>query len=98
MVGLQFAGLQKSLGPLLNGVVNFDFWVPNRPLIFPALRRSSPSTKKRLKARVSILSAITFRHTPMRTSKCSGSPWRPPRAWIRPNSRRTCTRQRSTQS
>ena len=37
MVGLQFAGLQKSLGPLLNGVVNFDFWVPEPTLKFPGI-------------------------------------------------------------
>ena len=37
MVGLQFAGFQKSLGPLLNGVVNFDFWVPEPTLNFPGI-------------------------------------------------------------
>jgi branched-chain amino acid transport system substrate-binding protein len=37
MVGLQFAGIQKSLGPLLNGVVNFDFWVPEPTLNFPGI-------------------------------------------------------------
>ncbi|NIR46813.1 MAG: ABC transporter substrate-binding protein, partial [Gemmatimonadetes bacterium] len=28
MVGLQFAAIQKNLGPMLNGIVNYDFWVP----------------------------------------------------------------------
>ena len=38
MVGLQFAAIQKNLGPLLNGVVNYDFWVPEPTLDFPGVR------------------------------------------------------------
>ena len=34
MVGLQFAGIQKNLGPMLNGIVNYDFWVPEPTLNF----------------------------------------------------------------
>jgi len=34
MVGLQFAAIQKNLGPLLNNVVNYDFWVPEPTLKF----------------------------------------------------------------
>lgn len=34
MVGLQFAAIQKNLGPMLNGIVNYDFWVPERTLKF----------------------------------------------------------------
>ncbi len=37
MVGLQFAAIQKNLGPLLNGVVNYDFWVPEPTLNFPGV-------------------------------------------------------------
>ncbi len=37
MVGLQFAAIQKSLGPLLNGIVNYDFWVPAPTLNFPGI-------------------------------------------------------------
>jgi branched-chain amino acid transport system substrate-binding protein len=37
MVGLQFAGIQKNLGPLLNNVVNYDFWVPEPTLKFPGI-------------------------------------------------------------
>jgi len=37
MVGLQFAAIQKNLGPLLNGVVNYDFWVPEPTLTFPGV-------------------------------------------------------------
>ena len=37
MVGLQFASIQKNLGPMLNGVVNYDFWVPAPTLNFPGI-------------------------------------------------------------
>ena len=38
MVGLQYASLQTSLGPLLNGIVNYDFWVPEPTLDFPGIQ------------------------------------------------------------
>jgi len=38
MVGLQFAMIQKNLGPLLNGIVNYDFWVPEPTLNFPGVK------------------------------------------------------------
>jgi branched-chain amino acid transport system substrate-binding protein len=34
MVGLQFAALMGKLGPSLNGIVNYDFWVPEPTLKF----------------------------------------------------------------
>ena len=34
MVGLQFASLLEKLGPQLNGIVNYDFWVPEPTLQF----------------------------------------------------------------
>ncbi len=37
MVGLQFASIQQNLGPLLNGIVNYDFWVPEPTLTFPGV-------------------------------------------------------------
>jgi branched-chain amino acid transport system substrate-binding protein len=37
MVGLQYASIQKSLGPMLNGIVNYDFWVPAPTLNFPGI-------------------------------------------------------------
>jgi branched-chain amino acid transport system substrate-binding protein len=37
MVGLQFAAIQKNLGPMLNGIVNYDFWVPASTLNFPGI-------------------------------------------------------------
>ena len=38
MVGLQYASLLTSLGPILNGIVNYDFWVPEPTLDFPGIQ------------------------------------------------------------
>jgi branched-chain amino acid transport system substrate-binding protein len=38
MVGLQFAAIQKNLGPLLENIVNYDFWVPEPTLNFPGVK------------------------------------------------------------
>jgi len=37
MVGLQFAGIQKNLGPMLDNIVNYHFWVPAKTLNFPGI-------------------------------------------------------------
>lgn len=37
MVGLQYASLMTKLGPMLNGIVNYDFWVPAPTLNFPGV-------------------------------------------------------------
>jgi branched-chain amino acid transport system substrate-binding protein len=33
MVGLMFTSVMTSMGPLLNGVVNYDFWAPEPPFL-----------------------------------------------------------------
>ena len=39
MVGLQFAGIMKGLGPKLNGVLNFDFYVPEPNMsLYPGVK------------------------------------------------------------
>ncbi len=38
MVGLQYSSLQKSLGSMLNGIVNYDVWVPEPTLNFPGIQ------------------------------------------------------------
>ena len=37
MVGLQFASIMQNLGPMLNNIVNYDFWVPAPTLNFPGI-------------------------------------------------------------
>jgi branched-chain amino acid transport system substrate-binding protein len=37
LVGLQYAAIKTQLGPLLNGIVDYDFWEPAKTLIFPGV-------------------------------------------------------------
>ena len=37
MVGLQYASFQKNLGPMLENIINYDFWVPAPTLNFPGV-------------------------------------------------------------
>jgi branched-chain amino acid transport system substrate-binding protein len=37
MVGLQATVLKTKLGPLLNGIVNYDFWLPVKTMEFPGV-------------------------------------------------------------
>ncbi len=37
MVGLQFAAIQKNLGPMLDNIVNYTFWVPAPTLNFTGI-------------------------------------------------------------
>jgi branched-chain amino acid transport system substrate-binding protein len=38
MVGLQFTTVMTNLGPMLNGLVNYDFWAPEPTLMFPGIK------------------------------------------------------------
>jgi len=50
MVGLQFAAFLTKLGPKLNGIVDYDFWVPEPTLDFPGieefLKKYQPQAEK----------------------------------------------------
>jgi len=37
LVGLQYASIKQQLGPMLNGIVNYDFWEPAKTLEFPGV-------------------------------------------------------------
>jgi branched-chain amino acid transport system substrate-binding protein len=37
MVGAQYATIQTSLGSMMTGIVNYDFWVPEPTLSFPGV-------------------------------------------------------------
>jgi branched-chain amino acid transport system substrate-binding protein len=37
MVGLQSTAIKMQLGPLLNGIVNYDFWLPGKNTEFPGM-------------------------------------------------------------
>src|SRR2546428_2125290 len=38
MVGLQFTSVMTSMGPMLNGIVNYDYWVPESTMMFPGIQ------------------------------------------------------------
>ena len=39
MVGLQFTSVMTSMGPMLNGIVNYDFWAPEPTMLaFPGVK------------------------------------------------------------
>jgi branched-chain amino acid transport system substrate-binding protein len=38
MVGLQYASIMEALGSQLNGVVNYNVWVPEKTMEFPGMR------------------------------------------------------------
>jgi branched-chain amino acid transport system substrate-binding protein len=77
MVGLQFAAIQKNLGPMLNGVVNYDFWVPASTLNFPGIDAFLKKyQQKAAGAGVDPLGHFCRRATPIWRS--SARPWKRP--------------------
>jgi branched-chain amino acid transport system substrate-binding protein len=38
MVGLMFTSVMSSMGPMLNGIVNYDFWAPEPTMMFPGIK------------------------------------------------------------
>jgi branched-chain amino acid transport system substrate-binding protein len=37
LVGLQYPAIKTQLGPLLNGIIDYDFWEPAKTLVFPGI-------------------------------------------------------------
>ena len=62
--------LLTSLGPMLNGIVNYDFWVPEPTLDFPGIEEFLAKYQERGgRARASIRSATTCRRGPTPTCR-----------------------------
>jgi branched-chain amino acid transport system substrate-binding protein len=49
MVGLQYTSVMTSLGPTLNGLVNYDFWAPEPTMMFPGIKEFFAEYQKRAK-------------------------------------------------
>src|SRR5262245_28815068 len=49
MVGLQYTSVMTSLGPMLNGIVNYDFWAPEQTMMFPGIKEFFGEYQKRAK-------------------------------------------------
>jgi branched-chain amino acid transport system substrate-binding protein len=53
MVGLQFAAVMESMGSLLNGVVNYNTWLPEPPMYFDGTKAFFDTyTKRAVEAKV----------------------------------------------
>jgi branched-chain amino acid transport system substrate-binding protein len=50
MVGLQFAPIMEALGPMLNGFVNYNSWVPEKTMANPAVQEFLKRYSVRAKA------------------------------------------------
>jgi branched-chain amino acid transport system substrate-binding protein len=47
MIGPQSTSVQKQLGPLLNGLVNYEYWLPTAKMAFPGVEKLISSYQKR---------------------------------------------------
>jgi branched-chain amino acid transport system substrate-binding protein len=47
MVGLQTTSIKTQLGPLMNGIVNYDFWIPASTMRFPGVLEFIEKYQKR---------------------------------------------------
>jgi branched-chain amino acid transport system substrate-binding protein len=50
MVGLQNTSIKTTLGPLLNGFTNYDFWIPVPKLMFPGVAEFMKKYQERAQA------------------------------------------------
>ena len=70
MVGLQTTALKTQLGPLLNGIVINENWLPARRCSSLVSWNSSSGTRRRRRLKVSIRSAISCHHGRLRGCRC----------------------------
>jgi branched-chain amino acid transport system substrate-binding protein len=47
MIGPQNTSIKTTLGPLLNGIVNYEYWAPVPKMMFPGVRRMIGAYQKR---------------------------------------------------
>jgi len=74
MVGLQTTSVKQQLGPLLNGIVNYDFWIPAKTMLFPGVDDFLKKYQDKATGRGSTRWAIIWRRGRIATCRC----WRPP--------------------
>jgi branched-chain amino acid transport system substrate-binding protein len=72
MVGLQFTPIMESLGSLLNGVVNYNSYVPG--IKYPGVEEFLKRYSERAVKEKSIRSASTCRPSTMRSGRSSSRP------------------------
>src|SRR6516225_1269823 len=89
MVGLQATAIKTQLGPLLNGFVTYDFWLPVPKMQFPGVPTSSRATKPVPGPRASTRSATIWRRGGTPSCRCWRRRSQGPRASTTPNSATT---------
>jgi len=95
MVGLQATAFKTQLGPLLNGVVNYDFWLPVPKMEFTGV--SDLMKKYQARAAAEGVDPLGYYMAPWgyASSRCSVSRSKRPTASTTPKSRTTSARPRS---
>jgi branched-chain amino acid transport system substrate-binding protein len=49
MIGPQSSAVQSQLGPLINGIVNYEYWLPTKAMDFPGVSRLIATYQERAK-------------------------------------------------
>jgi hypothetical protein len=77
--GYQFTPIMTSLGPLLNGIVNYDFWAPEPTMMVPGIKEFFAEYQKRAReAGVDTLGYyLRARDRHVRDVPGPATPWRP---------------------
>ena len=65
MIGLQFAGIKAQLGPMLNGVIGYDIYLPAQAAAFPGVEQFLDRYAARARRKASTRSATCSRPMPM---------------------------------
>ncbi|HYM04819.1 MAG TPA: amino acid ABC transporter substrate-binding protein [Stellaceae bacterium] len=95
LIGLQFAALKQQLGPLLNGIICYDLYVPSPTMNSPARRNSSRNISPRRSPPAPTRWASISLLSPIRRCRSSGRPSRRRKGSIKRRSPSTSTRRAS---
>ena len=71
MLGLLVTGIKQQLGPLINGLVNNEFYIPAPSLQFTGTKEFMDEYQKRAPGSASIRWDTPIRPTPMRRGRFS---------------------------
>ena len=92
MVGLQATVFKNKLGPKLNGIVNYETWVPSEKMMAPAADVLQEVSGRAPRPKASIRSATISAAGAMPISACSATPSTAPRASTTTRSPTICAR------
>jgi branched-chain amino acid transport system substrate-binding protein len=96
MIGPQNTDVKLTLGPLLNGFVNYEYWVPGPGMMFPGVVELLRTTKPAPRPLALTRSGITWRRWPTHSCRCSAKRSRLPAASMMRTCPPTPAQRRST--